>query len=141
MGDITQLAAADKELRNLKSVNNSPEHHRGRRTAAPDLEVSRRETRTYDRTAANGFKMTSEMQQGEWVKNLLKRYRRGELCCQRQKRRLTSAEVSAVIKASSGKWISPRLKKGDEFAVLMSREMLDRKREQASCWAKVVFRR
>ncbi|MFP1483708.1 LysM peptidoglycan-binding domain-containing protein [Escherichia coli] len=26
MGDITQLAAADKELRNLKSVNNSPGH-------------------------------------------------------------------------------------------------------------------
>lgn len=72
MGDITQLAAADKELRNLKIGQQlSPTL-----TADGELqrltEVSRRETRTYDRTAANGFKMTSEMQQGEWVNNLLK---------------------------------------------------------------------
>ncbi len=73
MGDITQLAAADKELRNLKIGQQlSTDINRGRRTAAPHREVSRRETRTYDRTAANGFKMTSEMQQGEWVNNLLK---------------------------------------------------------------------
>ncbi|MGC6744733.1 LysM peptidoglycan-binding domain-containing protein [Escherichia coli] len=57
MGDITQLAAADKELRNLKNRSTTlPDINRGRRTAAPHREVSRRETRTYDRTAANGFK-------------------------------------------------------------------------------------
>ncbi|MFP1483707.1 hypothetical protein ACLB1S_17625 [Escherichia coli] len=33
------------------------------------------------------LKMTSEMQQGEWVSVTAERYRRGELCCQRQKRR------------------------------------------------------
>ncbi len=87
MGDITQLAAADKELRNLKIGQQLS----WTLTADGELqrltwEVSRRETRTYDRTAANGFKMTSEMQQGEWVNNLLKGAW-GELCCQRQKRR------------------------------------------------------
>ncbi len=38
MGDITQLAAVDKELRNLKIGQQlSPDINRGRRTAAPHL--------------------------------------------------------------------------------------------------------
>lgn len=49
------------------------------------MEVSRRETRTYDRTA-NGFKMSSEMQQGDWVNSLLKGTV-GELCRQRERGR------------------------------------------------------
>lgn len=35
MGDITQLAAADKELRNLKIGQQLSDINRGRRTAAP----------------------------------------------------------------------------------------------------------
>lgn len=64
MSDISRLAASDKELRNLKIGQQLS----STLTADGDLqrltwEVSRRETRTYDRTA-NGFKMSSEMQQG-----------------------------------------------------------------------------
>ncbi len=44
-------------------------------------EMSRRETRTYDRTAT-GFKMTSEMQKGDWVNSVLKGTG-GKLCLQR----------------------------------------------------------
>ncbi len=73
MSDITQLAAADKELRNLKIGQQLS----WTLTADGDLqrltwEVSRRETRTYDRTATNGFKMTSEMQQGDWINSVIK---------------------------------------------------------------------
>ncbi|EYE77748.1 putative peptidase [Salmonella enterica subsp. enterica serovar Heidelberg str. N1514] len=64
MSDISRLAASDKELRNLKIGQQLS----WTLTADGDLqrltwEVSRRETRTYDRTA-NGFKMSSEMQRG-----------------------------------------------------------------------------
>ncbi len=92
--------------------------------------MSRRETRTYDRTAANGFKMTSEMQQGEWVNNLLKGTVGEALLPAPETPVLTSAEVSAVIKAMQWQMDFRKLKKGDG-AVLMSREMLDGKREQS----------
>jgi murein DD-endopeptidase len=72
MGDISQLASSDKELRNLKIGQQLS----WTLTDNGDLqrltwEMSRRETRTYDRTA-NGFKMSSEMQQGEWVNSAIK---------------------------------------------------------------------
>ena len=122
MGDITQLAAADKELRNLKIGQQLS----WTLTADGELqrltwEVSRRETRTYDRTAANGFKMTSEMQQGEWVNNLLKGTVGGSFVASARNAGLTSAEVSAVIKAMQWQMDFRKLKKGDEFSVLMSR--------------------
>ncbi|XNM65091.1 hypothetical protein ACLK2H_10705 [Escherichia coli] len=44
---------------------------------------------------------------------------------------LTSVEASAVIKAMQWQMDFRKLKKGDEFSVLMSREMLDGKREQS----------
>ncbi|XNM65092.1 LysM-like peptidoglycan-binding domain-containing protein [Escherichia coli] len=64
MGNISQLAAADKDLKNMKvgqqlswTLNDDGDLQR------LTWEMSRRETRTYDRVA-NGFKMSSEMQQG-----------------------------------------------------------------------------
>lgn len=93
MGDITQLAAADKELRNLK--------------------------------------IGQQLQQGEWVNNLLKGTVGGSFVASARNAGLTSAEVSAVIKAMQWQMDFRKLKKGDEFAVLMSREMLDGKREQS----------
>ena len=141
MGDITQLAAADKELRNLKIGQQLS----WTLTADGELqrltwEVSRRETRTYDRTAANGFKMTSEMQQGEWVNNLLKGTVGGSFVASARNAGLTSAEVSAVIKAMQWQMDFRKLKKGDEFAVLMSREMLVNV-SKASCWAYVCVQK
>ncbi|UAT35469.1 murein DD-endopeptidase MepM [Escherichia fergusonii] len=132
MSDITQLAAADKELRNLKIGQQLS----WTLTADGDLqrltwEVSRRETRTYDRTATNGFKMTSEMQQGDWINSVIKGTVGGSFVTSAKNAGLTSAEVSAVIKAMQWQMDFRKLKKGDEFSVLMSREMLDGKREQS----------
>lgn len=132
MSDITQLAAADKELRNLKIGQQLSRTL----TADGDLqrltwEVSRRETRTYDRTATNGFKMTSEMQQGDWINSVIKGTVGGSFVTSAKNAGLTSAEVSAVIKAMQWQMDFRKLKKGDEFSVLMSREMLDGKREQS----------
>ncbi|MEH4015206.1 murein DD-endopeptidase MepM [Escherichia fergusonii] len=132
MSDITQLAAADKELRNLKIGQQLS----WTLTADGDLqrltwEVSRRETRTYDRTATNGFKMTSEMQQGDWINSVIKGTVGGSFVTSAKNAGLTSSEVSAVIKAMQWQMDFRKLKKGDEFSVLMSREMLDGKREQS----------
>ncbi len=131
MSDISRLAASDKELRNLKIGQQLS----WTLTADGDLqrltwEVSRRETRTYDRTA-NGFKMSSEMQQGDWVNSLLKGTVGGSFVASAKEAGLTSSEISAVIKAMQWQMDFRKLKKGDEFSVLMSREMLDGKREQS----------
>lgn len=131
MGDISQLASADKDLRNLKigqqlSWTLSADGELQRLT----WEVSRRETRTFDRTA-NGFKMSSETQQGDWVNNVVKGTVSGSFVSSAREAGLTSAEVSAVIKAMQWQMDLRKLKKGDEFSVLMSREMLEGKREQS----------
>ncbi len=131
MGDISQLAAVDKDLRNLKigqqiswTLNDNGELQR------LTWEMSRRETRTYDRSGST-FKLSSEMQQGEWVNNVLKGTVGNSFVSSAKDAGLTSAEISAVIKAMQWQMDFRKLKKGDEFAVLMSREMLEGKREQS----------
>ncbi|WBM72323.1 murein DD-endopeptidase MepM [Buttiauxella sp. WJP83] len=131
MGDISQLAAVDKDLRNLKigqqlswTLNDDGELQR------LTWEMSRRETRTYDRSGST-FKLSSEMQQGEWVNNVLKGTVGNSFVSSAKDAGLTSAEISGVIKAMQWQMDFRKLKKGDQFAVLMSREMLDGKREQS----------
>ncbi|WP_336982405.1 MULTISPECIES: murein DD-endopeptidase MepM [unclassified Cedecea] len=131
MGDISQLASADKDLRNMKigqqlswTLNADGDLQR------LTWEMSRRETRTYDRTD-NGFKMSSETQQGDWVNSVLKGTVGASFVSSARDAGLTSAEISSVIKAMQWQMDFRKLKKGDEFSVLMSREMLDGKREQS----------
>ncbi|NWC63022.1 murein DD-endopeptidase MepM [Cedecea neteri] len=131
MGDISQLASADKDLRNMKigqqlswTLNADGDLQR------LTWEMSRRETRTYDR-ADNGFKMTSETQQGDWVNSVLKGTVGASFVSSARDAGLTSAEISSVIKAMQWQMDFRKLKKGDEFSVLMSREMLAGKREQS----------
>jgi murein DD-endopeptidase len=131
MGDISQLATVDKDLRNLKigqqiswTLNDDGELQR------LTWEMSRRETRTYDRSGST-FKLSSEMQQGEWVNNVMKGTVGGSFVSSAKDAGLTTAEISAVIKAMQWQMDFRKLKKGDEFSVLMSREMLEGKREQS----------
>jgi len=131
MGDISTLANVDKDLRNLKigqqiSWTLTPDGELQRLT----WEMSRRETRTYDRVDG-GFKMSSEIAEGDWVNNVLKGTVNGSFVASAKDAGLTSSEISAVIKAMQWQMDLRKLKKGDEFAVLMSREMLDGKREQS----------
>jgi len=131
MGDITQIATADKELRNLKIGQQLS----WTLTADGDLqrltwEMSRRETRTYDRTPT-GFKMSSELQQGDWVNSSLKGTVSSGFIASARSAGLSSGEVSSVVKAMQWQMDFRKMKKGDKFAVLMSREMLDGKAEQS----------
>jgi len=132
MGEISRLAAADKDLRNLKIGQQLS----WTLTDSGDLqrltwEVSRRETRTYDR-AENGFKMSSEMQQGDWVNSAIKgTLGGGSFVASAREAGLTSGEISSVIKAMQWQMDFRKLRKGDAWSVLMSRETLDGKREQS----------
>jgi murein DD-endopeptidase len=111
MGDIAQLSSADKELRNLKIGQQLS----WTLTAEGDLqsltwEMSRRETRTYDRVA-NGFKMSSEQQKGDWVNNVLKGTVGASFVSSARDAGLTSTEISAVIKAMQWQMDFRKLKK------------------------------
>ena len=131
MSDIAQLASADSELKNLKIGQQlSWTLTDGGELQRLTWEMSRRETRTYDREA-NGFKMSSELQQGDWVNSLMKGTVGGSFVASAREAGLTSNEVSSVIKAMQWQMDFRKLKKGDEFSVLMSREMLAGKREQS----------
>jgi len=131
MGDISQIAAIDKELRNLKIGQQLS----WTLTDGGDLqrltwEVSRRETRTYDRTG-NSFKLSTAIQQGEWVNRVLTGTVGGSFITSARQAGLTNTEINSVIKAMQWQMDFRKLKKGDAFSVLLSREMLDGKREQS----------
>lgn len=131
MSDITQLVKSDKDLRNLQigqqlSWTLTDDGQLQRLT----WEVSRRETRTYDRSG-DSFKSSSEMQKGEWKNNVLSGEVNGSFVTSAKAAGLTSAEISAVIKSLQWQMDFRKLRKGDRFSVLMSREMLDGKSEQS----------
>ncbi|MFS2225525.1 murein DD-endopeptidase MepM [Pantoea sp. B65] len=131
MSDISQLVKEDKDLRNLQvgqqiSWTLTDDGQLQRLT----WEMSRRETRTYDRSG-DGFKASSEMQTGEWQNSVLNGELNGSFAVSAQRAGLTSGEASAVIKAMQWQMDFRKLRKGDQFSVLMSREIMDGKSEQS----------
>lgn len=131
MSDVTLLASQNRDLRNLKigqqlswTVND-----------AGDLqqltwEVSRRETRTYDRVG-NSFKESKEAQQGEWRNNVISGRVNGSFVSSAGDAGLSRNEINAVIKALQWQLDFRKLRKGDQFSVLMSREHFDGKKSQS----------
>ncbi|AFJ47406.1 murein DD-endopeptidase MepM [Shimwellia blattae] len=131
IGDITRLANADKDLRNLKigqqltwTLNSDGDLQQ------LTWEMSRRETRVYERTTS-GFNVNRETQQGDWVNNVLNGRVGSSFVTSARNAGLTSNEVSAVIKAMQWQMDFRKLRKDDQFSVLMSREILAGKREQS----------
>ena len=131
MSDVTLLASQNRDLRNLKigqqlswTVND-----------AGDLqqltwEVSRRETRTYDRVG-NSFKESKEAQQGEWRNNVISGRVNGSFVSSAGDAGLSRNEINSVIKALQWQLDFRKLRKGDQFSVLMSREHFDGKKSQS----------
>ncbi len=132
IGDIAALVRSDRDLRNLQVGQQLSW------TLADDgslktlsWEISRRETRHYERTDKGGFTMQSELQKGEWKNNVLLGEVRGSFAASAQRAGLSSAETSSVIKALQWQMDFRKLRAGDQFSVLMSREMLDGKSAQS----------
>lgn len=131
MGDINQLVKVDKDLRNLQigqqlSWTLTDDGQLQRLT----WEASRRETRTYDRSG-NTFKSSAAVQQGEWQNNVLSGTVAGSFVTSARNAGLSSGEISAVIKALQWQMDFRKLRNGDRFSVLMSREMMDGKSQQS----------
>ncbi|WON78376.1 murein DD-endopeptidase MepM [Serratia sp. UGAL515B_01] len=131
MSDVSLLASQYRDLRNLKIGQQLS----WTLNAAGDLqqltwEVSRRETRTYERVG-NAFKETKENQKGEWRNTVLSGKLNGSFVSSANAAGLTRAEINAVIKALQWQLDFRKLRKGDQFAVLMSREEFDGKSEQS----------
>ncbi|MBA2816801.1 murein DD-endopeptidase MepM [Candidatus Pantoea persica] len=120
LGDINALVSSDKALRNLQvgqQLSWTLSEDGGLQSLT--WEISRRETRIYQRGDNGAFTMQSEMQKGEWQNSVLKGEVRG------------SFAASAVIKALQWQMDFRKLRAGDDFSVLMSREMLDGKSAQS----------
>lgn len=132
MGDINALVSSDKALRNLQvgqQLSWTLTDDGGLQSLT--WEINRRETRTYQRGDNGAFTMQSEMQKGEWQNSVLKGEVRGSFAASAQRAGLTGSEASAVIKALQWQMDFRKLRAGDEFSVLMSREMLDGKSAQS----------
>ncbi|WP_380177626.1 murein DD-endopeptidase MepM [Kalamiella sp. sgz302252] len=131
MGDINQLVKVDKDLRNLQigqqlSWTLTDDGQLQRLT----WEASRRETRTYDRSG-DTFKASSAVQQGEWQNSVLSGTVDGSFVTSARSAGLSSGEISAVIKALQWQMDFRKLRNGDRFSVLMSREMMEGKSQQS----------
>jgi len=131
MGNISQLVKVDKDLRNLQigqqlSWTLTEDGQLQRLT----WEASRRETRTYERSG-DTFKLSSAIQKGEWDNRVLSGTINDSFVGSAKDAGLTSNEVRSVIKALQWQMDFRKLRNGDKFAVLMSREMLDGKSQQS----------
>lgn len=131
MGVISQLVKVDNDLRNLRvgqqlswTLTDDGQLQR------LSWETSRRETRIYDRFG-DGFKSSSEVQKGEWQNSVLAGTVNGSFVSSARQAGLSGGEISAVIKVLQWQLDFRKLRKGDRFSVLMSREMLDGKSEQS----------
>lgn len=135
MSDVNQLALQFPPLRHLKigqqiswTLGDAGELQR------LTWEISRRETRTYDRVGS-GFQERIANQAGEWKNVTLAGEISGSFVTSARTAGLSTAEMSAVIKAMQWQLDFRKLKKGDRFSVLTSREMLEGHREQSQLLA------
>nr|WP_147198433.1 murein DD-endopeptidase MepM [Pantoea sp. CCBC3-3-1] len=131
MGDINQLVKVDKDLRNLQigqqlSWTLTDDGQLQRLT----WEASRRETRTYDRSG-DTFKSSAAIQKGEWQNSVLTGTVNGSFVSSAKAAGLSSGEISAVIKSLQWQMDFRKLRNGDKFSVLMSREVLDGQSQQS----------
>ncbi|MGL9723073.1 murein DD-endopeptidase MepM [Sodalis sp. (in: enterobacteria)] len=131
IADVTALAQQNPALRNLKIGQSLS----WTLTAEGDLQrltwdVSRRETRTYDRVNG-GFKESIANMTGEWRNTTLTGQLNGSFVTSARAAGLTGSDINAVIKALQWQLDFRKLRKGDQFSVLTSREMLDGKSAQS----------
>ncbi len=125
MSDISLLALHNRDLRNLRigqqiSWTLNKEGDLQRLT----WEVSRRESRIYERQP-NKFKETRKLQKGEWRNAVFTGRLNGSFVSSAKAAGLKLAEIRAVTKALQWQLDFHKLRYGDRFAVLMSREELD----------------
>lgn len=134
--DINAMVAADPELKNLRigqSLTWTLNEDDSLETLS--LQVSRRETHVLQRKTDSSFSLTKDIQKGTWTDNIIHAKISDSFENSALKAGLSRAEVGSVIKALQWQMDFQRLKKGDTFNVMMSREMLDNKAIQSQVLA------
>ncbi|MDC9596205.1 murein DD-endopeptidase MepM [Xenorhabdus anantnagensis] len=129
--DIALLANQYSALRNLgigQSLSWTTDDNGNLKTLTWD--ISRREIRTYTREG-NDFREIQEFQKGEWKNKVITGTVDGSFNGSALTAGLTSSEAREVTKALQWQIDFRKLRKGDRFSVLMSREMLDGESEQS----------
>ncbi|XOD70382.1 MAG: murein DD-endopeptidase MepM [Sodalis sp. (in: enterobacteria)] len=129
--DLTMLTKQNPVLRNLK-IGQSLSWIL---SAEGDLQrliwnVSSREIRTYSRVDG-GFKESIANITGEWRNTILTGQLDGVFVSSARVAGLTSSDINTVIKALQWQLDFCKLRKGDQFSVLASREILDGKSAQS----------
>ncbi|AOM39887.1 murein DD-endopeptidase MepM [Xenorhabdus hominickii] len=129
--DVALLANQYRGLRNLsigQSLSWTIDENGKLKTMTWD--VSRREKRVYTREG-DDFQEAKELQKGEWKNNVITGTVDGSFNGSALSAGLTNSEAREVIKALQWQIDFRKLRKGDRFSVLMSREMLEGKSEQS----------
>ncbi|AEW44505.1 putative peptidase [Serratia symbiotica str. 'Cinara cedri'] len=131
ISDVTLLAGQYRELRNLKIGQQLS----WTLDAAGNLQqlrwaVSRREIRIYDRVG-NSFKESQKWLQSEWRNSVVSGYLNDSFISSASDAGLSHSEINAVIKALQWQLDFQKLRKGDTFSVLMSREHFNGKTMQS----------
>ncbi|MGL4455672.1 MAG: LysM-like peptidoglycan-binding domain-containing protein, partial [Plesiomonas sp.] len=89
--------------------------------------VNNRDTRVYDRNANGTYKRTVQTMQGAWQNDRVAGTVNGSFVASAKAAGLSTREIQQVTKALQWQVDFRKLKKGDKFSVLMSREFLDGK--------------
>jgi murein DD-endopeptidase len=135
ISDVTLLTAQYRDLRNLK-IGQQLSWTLNAAGSLQQLrwEVSRRETRTYDRVG-NSFKELQQSQKGEWRNSVVSSRLSGSFISGASDAGLKRTEINEVIKALQWQFDFQKLHKGDPFSVLMSRKHFDGKKTQSQLLA------
>lgn len=135
MSDIALLAAQYRDLRNLKIGQQLS----WTLNAAGDLqqlrwEFSRHETRTYNRVGKS-FKESQQWQRSKWHNSVVSGRLSGSFVSSAGDAGLSCTEINAVVKALQWQLNFQKLRKGDPFSVLISREHFYGKKTQSQLLA------
>ncbi|MGL9769333.1 MAG: murein DD-endopeptidase MepM [Sodalis sp. (in: enterobacteria)] len=131
--DVAALARQNSALRNLKIGQSFS----WILTTAGDLQrltwyISRCEMRTYDRRIDGSFKESIANDiTAKWRNTTLTGQLSGSFITSASAAGLTNIDINTVIKALQWQLDFRKLRKGDQFSVLMSREMLEGKNAQS----------
>ncbi len=130
--DISLLASRHRALRNLK-VGQQISWVTDEKNDLQHLtwEVSRRETRSYDRQHNRQFKETKKLQQSEWRDVVLSGRLQGTFVNSAKAAGLNSAEIRALTKALQWQLDFRKLRQGDKFSILVSRDEISGRSEQS----------
>ncbi len=131
MSEIAALVESDKDLRDLQPGQQlSWTTNAEGELQSLSWQMSRREIRTYQQSG-NTFKSSTQILRGQWTNKLLRGEVRDSFVVSALKAGLSNGEISQVSRALQWQLDFRKLRKGDHFTALISREMLNGKKQQS----------